>query len=51
MTYLSAYLNELWELTVEISPYLLFGFLFAGILRVYFGSTEIAGGEKEIHLS
>ncbi|MDD3637885.1 MAG: permease [Bacteroidales bacterium] len=36
MTYLSAYLNELWELTVEISPYLLFGFLFAGILRVYF---------------
>lgn len=36
MSYIQSYFNELWSLTLEIAPYLLFGFLFAGILRVYF---------------
>ncbi|MDA3942720.1 MAG: permease [Bacteroidetes bacterium] len=36
MQTIQAYLNELWGLTLEIAPYLLFGFLFAGLLRVYF---------------
>ena len=36
MEYFYTYFFELWELTVEIAPYLLFGFLFAGILKVYF---------------
>ena len=36
MSYIHSYFHELWGLTVEIAPYLLFGFLFAGILRVYF---------------
>lgn len=35
-TFLTDFLNELWKLTVEMAPYLLFGFLFAGILRVFF---------------
>jgi uncharacterized membrane protein YraQ (UPF0718 family) len=30
------YISELWGLTLEMAPYLLFGFLFAGILKVYF---------------
>jgi uncharacterized protein len=30
------FLHELWTLTREMAPYLLFGFLFAGILRVFF---------------
>lgn len=34
--FLTDFLHELWKLTVEMSPYLLFGFLFAGILRVFF---------------
>ncbi len=36
MSYIHSYFHELWGLTIEIAPYLLFGFLFAGILRVYF---------------
>jgi hypothetical protein len=34
--FLADFLHELWKLTVEMAPYLLFGFLFAGILRVFF---------------
>jgi uncharacterized protein len=36
MNYISQYFTELVSLTNEMSPYLLFGFLFAGILKVYF---------------
>jgi len=36
MNYLNAYWNELNSLTIEMAPYLLFGFLFAGLLKVYF---------------
>jgi uncharacterized protein len=36
MNYLSQYFSELIGLTNEMAPYLLFGFLFAGILKVYF---------------
>ena len=36
MSSIQSYFHELWGLTVEIAPYLLFGFLFAGLLRVYF---------------
>ena len=34
--YISEYLNELWVLLQEMAPYLLIGFLFAGILKVFF---------------
>jgi hypothetical protein len=34
--FLADFLHELWKLTVDMAPYLLFGFLFAGILRVFF---------------
>ncbi|MDD4373055.1 MAG: permease [Bacteroidales bacterium] len=36
MTYLHAYFYNPGDLTLEISTFLLFGFLFAGTLRVYF---------------
>lgn len=34
--FLGRYWNELWTLTVEMAPYLLLGFLFAGILYAWF---------------
>jgi uncharacterized membrane protein YraQ (UPF0718 family)/copper chaperone CopZ len=36
MHYITDFFFELLTLTNEVSPYLLFGFLFAGILKVYF---------------
>jgi uncharacterized protein len=36
MNFLYAYWNELAGLTIEMAPYLLLGFLFAGLLKVYF---------------
>ncbi|HMM11957.1 MAG TPA: permease [Bacteroidales bacterium] len=36
MQFLLSYLSELWHLTREMAPYLLFGFLAAGVLKVYF---------------
>lgn len=39
--YIINYLSALWELTLEMSPYLLLGFLFAGILYVYFPREKI----------
>lgn len=36
MDYISAFINELWVLLLEMAPYLLIGFLFAGILKVFF---------------
>jgi len=36
------YLLALWELTLEMSPYLLLGFLIAGILYVYFPKEKVS---------
>ncbi len=36
------YLIALWELTIEMSPYLLLGFFIAGILYVYFPKDKVA---------
>ncbi len=36
MEYIKAYWDSLAGLTIEMAPYLLFGFLFAGILKVFF---------------
>ena len=33
--YILHYLNVLWELTADMAPYLLLGFLFAGLLKVF----------------
>jgi uncharacterized membrane protein YraQ (UPF0718 family) len=35
------YLEALWELTLEMSPYLLLGFLIAGVLYVYFPQEKV----------
>ncbi len=35
-TYFISFLDELWVLLIEMAPYLLLGFLFAGILKVFF---------------
>jgi uncharacterized membrane protein YraQ (UPF0718 family)/copper chaperone CopZ len=34
--YITAFFSELWVLLLEMAPYLLIGFLFAGILKVFF---------------
>lgn len=36
MQYVTNYLSEFWSLTLAMSPYLLIGFLFAGILKAWF---------------
>ncbi len=41
MKWIEAYLNELVALTNEMAPYLLLGFLFAGILHVYFPTKKV----------
>lgn len=41
MKYIEAYLLEFWELTAEMAPYLLFGFLFAGILHIYLQKEKV----------
>jgi len=41
MKFIEAYFTEFWNLTSEMAPYLLLGFLFAGILHVFFKSTGI----------
>ncbi len=49
MKYLQNYFIELFELTNEMSPYLLLGFFFAGLLHVFFKKEKIAkymGGSK-----
>lgn len=40
--YISAYLEELYDLSKEMAPYLLIGFFFAGILHVFFRKEKIA---------
>lgn len=42
MDYIKSYFSELLELTNEMSPYLLLGFLFAGILSVYLKQQRIS---------
>ena len=37
-----SYLISLWELTLEMSPYLLLGFLIAGILYIYFPKEKVS---------
>jgi len=49
MQFIQNYFLELFELTNEMSPYLLLGFFFAGILHVFFKKEQIAkymGGSK-----
>jgi uncharacterized protein len=41
MTYIKLFFDELFSLTNEMSPYLLIGFLFAGILHVYIRKETI----------
>jgi uncharacterized membrane protein YraQ (UPF0718 family)/copper chaperone CopZ len=41
-TYILNYLNELLNLTLEMSPYLIIGFLFAGILHVLFPRDKVS---------
>ncbi len=42
LKYITAYLEELFELSKEMAPYLLIGFFFAGILHVFFKKEKIA---------
>jgi hypothetical protein len=39
--YIINYFNEFWGLMVEMAPYLLFGFLFAGILHIYLQKEKV----------
>ncbi len=50
MVYIQTYLNEFYFLFIEMAPWLLFGFLFAGILHVYMpkGSVQKYMGGKNI---
>jgi uncharacterized membrane protein YraQ (UPF0718 family)/copper chaperone CopZ len=41
-TYINNYLKELLNLTLQMSPYLILGFLFAGILHVLFPRNKVA---------
>ncbi len=50
MVYIQTYLQEFYFLFIEMAPWLLFGFLFAGILHVYMpkGSVQKYMGGKNI---
>ncbi|MBT3802254.1 MAG: hypothetical protein HOG05_13975, partial [Bacteroidetes bacterium] len=41
MQYLIQYINELYILSKDMAPYLLFGFLFAGALHIYFKPERV----------
>jgi uncharacterized membrane protein YraQ (UPF0718 family)/copper chaperone CopZ len=41
MDYVIDFLREFWVLTTEMSPYLLFGFLFAGLLHIYLKKEKV----------
>jgi len=41
MEFVTRFLNEFWGLTIEMSPYLLFGFLFAGMLHIYLKKEKV----------
>ena len=42
MDYIKTYILELFNLTNEMSPYLLLGFLFAGLLHVFIKKETVA---------
>ncbi len=41
LSYIKIFLDELWFITAEMSPYLLLGFLFAGILYLLFPKNKV----------
>jgi uncharacterized membrane protein YraQ (UPF0718 family) len=41
LEYIQKYLGELWFLLLEMAPWLLFGLIFAGLLKVYFPQKHI----------
>lgn len=41
MSFIVEYFRELWGLTLEMAPWLVLGFLFAGILKVYFPQNKV----------
>jgi len=53
ITYLKQYFTELFNLTNAMAPYLLLGFLFAGILHVFFKKEQVAKllGSKRVKSS
>jgi hypothetical protein len=42
MHYIITYIEEFWSLLVEMSPYLLLGFMFAGILHIFMQKNKVA---------
>lgn len=43
MNFITEYINDFFDILIEMSPYLLLGFLFAGILHVFFSKEKING--------
>jgi uncharacterized membrane protein YraQ (UPF0718 family)/copper chaperone CopZ len=41
LDYVNSFMSELWHLTMEMAPYLMLGFLFAGILHVWFPAHKV----------
>ncbi|PLX17479.1 MAG: heavy metal-associated domain-containing protein [Salinivirgaceae bacterium] len=41
LDYINTFLSELWHITLEMAPYLILGFLFAGILHVWFPAHKV----------
>lgn len=41
LNYILSFIDELWHLTLEMAPYLMLGFLFAGILHVWFPQHKV----------
>ena len=41
MEYIIAYIQEFWRLTLEMAPWLLLGFLIAGLLKAYFPNQKM----------
>ncbi|MFA9389752.1 MAG: permease [Prolixibacteraceae bacterium] len=41
VVFIESYFLELWQLTIEMAPYLLFGFLFAGLLHIYLQKEKV----------
>lgn len=41
MIFIKSFISELWLLLTEMSPYLLFGFLFAGVLHIFMQKEKV----------
>lgn len=41
MDFILSFIKSFWSLLVEMSPYLLFGFLFAGLLHIYLQTEQV----------